>query len=1132
MYDLSFIKTIRWACTALLCISPVASMAEPPTPEALEFFESKVRPILVENCTKCHGAEKQKSGLRLDTATHFAKGGESGPVFNTKNPTASRLLNVIEYRGKIKMPEDKKLPEAQIEIIRQWVTMGAPWPEEAGETAAEAAPTFSDFISQIRESHWSFKPIHNAPIPTVSTPDWVDSPIDAFILAGLDQAGLKPSPQADKRTLIRRLNYDLTGLPPTKEEVEAFITDERPEAYTELVERLLASPHYGERWGRHWLDVARYADTKGYVFQEDRFYPYSYTYRDYVIRSFNEDLPYDQFIIEQLAADRLELGEDKRPLAALGFLTLGRRFINNVHDITDDRIDVVSRGLLGLTVSCARCHDHKYDPISQGDYYALYGIFRSTQKPGEFPLIEQPDTDDPLYQEFQKILTEKRKELTDYEADQHVKLLNETRSKIRAYLVTAEEAMGNGDVTAVKTLAKESEIRYQVLTPWVTLLNNQLNTPDAIFRPFAWYKALPDENFSEAAKAVTSKIIESTSGDQMVNPLVRKAFESSPASMKEVMERYATLLEDTDSQWRDQLASHAQIIVNTPDAPIPVKLDNTNAEAIRQIIYAKNSPANIARSRLFSISNTPIQQTIRAKRRNVAKHEATHLGRPDRASSIIDSPNPFNPYIFLRGKPGNRGENVPRRFLEVLSQGDPIPYEQGSGRLEMAKAITDPNNPLTARVMVNRVWLHHFGRGLVNTPSDFGLQGDSPSHPELLDFLATYFIEHNWSVKDLHRVMVLSNAYRQSSHIHEAGAEKDIDNTLVWRQTRKRLDFEAMRDSLLTASGEIDLALGGPPVSITKEPSSPRRAVYGLVERQNMAGFIKNFDFASPDTHSPKRYKTIVPQQALFLMNSPFVVERARAIGKRTSSIESLDARIEELFEICYQREPSPDELAELKAFVERDDFMQGPTPPPEAEWRYGYGRYNAETQRVEGYTKLTIFKEGRWQPRDTYPNKEIGYIALTKDGGHPGNTTSHASIRRWVAPRDGRIDISGTFKHGSEHGDGLLGYIVSDKNGLLGDYAVKKSESKTDLNAIEVKQGETIDFVASPGPTTSHDSFSWTMRIKMDRPANSTGQSLQTKWESRKDFAGPPPALPEPLSPWAQFAQVLLLTNEFMYVD
>ncbi|HXT61171.1 MAG TPA: DUF1549 domain-containing protein, partial [Pirellulales bacterium] len=399
----SFAAFVGWM--ALAGALPAAEVAAP-SAEQIEFFEKQVRPVLVNRCQACHGAKKQESGLRLDSREALAAGIDGAPVMVPGDPDKSRLVQVVRYDGDVQMPPEGKLPDAELASLTTWIKMGAPWPRN-GEPEASASGSASaaaasknqgadaprspaERLAEVRESHWAFRPVTLPPLPAVRNAAWCATPIDAFILHELEAKGLTPSPQADRRTLLRRASFDLIGLPPTAAEVEAFERDDLPDAWPRAVDRLLASVHYGERWARHWLDVARYADTKGYVFTQERRYPFSYTYRDYVIRAFNEDLPYDRFVKEQLAADQLPLEGNKRALAAMGFLTVGRRFMFNTHDIIDDRIDVVSRGLMGMTVTCARCHDHKFDPIPTADYYSLYGVFASSVEPDDLPLVEEP----------------------------------------------------------------------------------------------------------------------------------------------------------------------------------------------------------------------------------------------------------------------------------------------------------------------------------------------------------------------------------------------------------------------------------------------------------------------------------------------------------------------------------------------------------------------------------------------------------------------------------------------------------------------------------------------------------------------------------------------------------------------
>ena len=725
-------------------------------PEEIEFFEKQVRPVIADQCYKCHGAEKQKGGLRMDSREALLKGGEDGPVVAPGKPEDSSLIKSINHRGDSKMPEKAdKLPETQIAALTEWVKMGLPWPEndKPVTTAAQAAG----------KTHWAYQPIGRPTVPDIRNPkSQIRSEIDAFLLAKLEPAGLAFAPPAARRTLLRRATFDLTGLPPTAEEVAAFENDAAPDAFAKAIDRLLASPRYGERWGRYWLDVARYADTKGYVFQEERKYAYAYTFRDWVIRAFNDDRPYDQFIVAQLAADFVAK-DDPRDLAAMGFLTVGRRFLNNPHDIIDDRIDLIGRGLMGLTLACARCHDHKFDPVSQRDYYALYGVFASSREPAELPLLPGGGESDEKRQYEQELATR--------------------RDALDRFLATKAV-----EISVAATL--------------------------------------------------------STGVPFVLAPLERESFKG--------------LLTGADRDHSRELQA---------------KIDALNATA----------------------------------------------GSPARAMVLVDAPQVVEPHVFQRGNPGRPGEAVPRQFVSVLSGGNPQPFKQGSGRLELARAIASRENPLTARVFVNRVWVRHFGRGLVRTPGDFGVRGDAPTHPELLDWLATKFMDDGWSVKKLHRTIMLSAAYQQASDERPDAAKADPENRLLAHQNRQRLDFEALRDSLLCVAGALDPKMGGRPVEIAAQPSAKRRTVYGFIDRQNLPGLFRTFDFASPDTTSPQRFVTTVPQQALFMINSPFVVEQARALVALPdfAADKGVSAwQVQQLYERALSRRAEPAEVESALRFL------------------------------------------------------------------------------------------------------------------------------------------------------------------------------------------------------------------------
>ncbi|MCC6155240.1 MAG: DUF1549 domain-containing protein, partial [Candidatus Hydrogenedentes bacterium] len=624
-----------WA-DLLAALQPATPAQELPT-ETIEFFESKIRPVLIQNCYECHGPEKQKAGLRLDSREALMKGGESGPVIHSANPHASALLTAIAYEGELKMPPSGKLPDDAIEALRVWVGMGAPWP--AG--SAPDIPIMDQRIAHARKQHWAFQPIAMPNVPPASDAGWAENPIDAFVLAQLDAKGIKPSPSADKFTLIRRLTFDLTGLPPTQEEITAFEQDNSPEAYEKVVDRLLASPRYGERWGRYWLDVARYADTRGYVFQRERNIPFSYTYRDYVIRAFNEDLPYDTFIKHQLAADQLELGEDKRPLAAMGFLTLNRHFLGNIHDITDDRIDVVTRGLMGLTVACARCHDHKYDPVTAADYYALYGVFRSSVEPDELPLIKEPDAKNPQYQDFLAKLKEAEAAERALVKELHVALLTHAREKIEAYLLAAHDARNITDEGEFKTIARDRELRWQLVGRWRDFLKKKSEAHDRIFGPWTQFAALTPETFAEQAAPIAAKFAENKSAEQPLNPRIAKAFEGeSPKSMAEVVQRYAKVLRDTDALWMNLISSETQLAGNTAPATVSTAIKDADDEEVRQVLYAADSPANVAEKDLLAMYDVPTQNRVRDKVNAIDRVKSTHPGRPDRAMALVDAPKP------------------------------------------------------------------------------------------------------------------------------------------------------------------------------------------------------------------------------------------------------------------------------------------------------------------------------------------------------------------------------------------------------------------------------------------------------------------------------------------------------------
>jgi hypothetical protein len=871
-----------------------------------DFFEKRVRPVLIEQCVRCHGPKKQMSGLRLDSRAALMKGGDIGPVVKPEEPQKSRLVEAIRRTGELKMPPKTPLAPEMVEALTAWVKVGAPWPADrpAGSPAGEPW-----------QRHWAFQPVKNPPLPSVRRREWPRTSVDRFLLAKLEERGLTPSSPADRRTLLRRVTFDLIGLPPTPEEIADFVADRSPDAFAKVVDRLLASPHYGERWGRHWLDVARYADTKGYVFFEEQVYPWAWTYRDYVIRAFNEDLPYDRFLIQQLAADQLPLGKDRRSLTALGFLTLGGHFMNNPHDILDDRIDVVTRGLLGLTVTCARCHDHKFDPISSKDYYALYGVFASSTEPLEPPLFEDPPQT-PAYESFRKELEKREHALAEFIKTKERQLREGARTRAADYLLAAHALRDRPRLDDFMLLADENDLNPAMITRWQAYLRQTKKTHHPVWLIWHQFASLPEKDIALKARECLARFGDGASSSGRINPLVAQVFASKPPqSMKDVAQRYGELLNRVEKTWTEAVQQ-----ATAAKKPPPSALPDPIQEELRQVFHGTDAPPDVPPglfSELELLPDRPAQGKLQELRKAVEKWRAEGKGAPPRAHVLIDLPAPYEPYVFLRGNPNNRGEPVRRQFLRFLAGPDARPFQHGSGRLELARALVDRRNPLTARVLVNRVWLHHFGRGLVGTPSDFGLRSEPPTHPELLDHLAATFMDNGWSIKKLHRLIVLSAAYQQSSADRLDVRRVDPENALLWRMNRRRLDFEATRDALLSVSGRLERTIGGPPVKDLLGGAN-RRTVYGFVDRLQLAGLYRAFDFPSPDASSPQRDTTTIPQQALFLMNNPFVIACAQRLVQLPEIAAEKDCgrRAEHLYRRLYGRAPTAEEVSLAEAFT------------------------------------------------------------------------------------------------------------------------------------------------------------------------------------------------------------------------
>ncbi len=883
-----------WAyCFTTFVVLAAALRADEPTftREQIDFFETQVRPILVERCADCHGAEIQESGFRTDARAAMLKGGHSGkPGLVPSKPGESLLVRVVKRIGPVKMPPDEQLAQEDIVALEKWVRMGAPWP---GDLDAAGAPqTLAEQLHGARGSVWSLQPVKDPPLSTMAQDHWSQQPLDRFILENLTAHQLQPSDEADQRTLIRRLYFNLLGMPPSPETVDRFVADSSPHAYERLVDRLLASPAYGERWGRHWLDVARYADTMGYAFTRERRYPYAYTYRDYVVQALNQDLPYDQFVTQQLAADQLE-DVDSQTLAALGFLTVGRKF-NNRHDDIDDQIDVVTRGFLGLTVACARCHDHKYDVIPTDDYYSLYGVFATAKEPSSLPLLGDPEQL-PGYAEFKQELDELQAAVDAYQKELHQELISAARNHVTDYLVRATNQKPEKELQKLPYIKlKREALKPKLVLRWRQYLLKRAKPNHAVWGPLFLMIKLPNQGFEDAAAKLVKQLDDLQPGTEpgAVNARVRDALQADPPRSKlDAARVYGQLL--------STILAEAEATKSKDDASLA---------QLREILLGDDSPTNLSYDDVPDLLTRDARNKYRKLQQKVDRHKVESSGAPPRAMVVRDGP-PVEPKVFIRGNFARPGKAVPRQFLALLSPDDRRPFEVGGGRLDLARAICDPNNPLTARVIVNRIWMHHMGTPLVDTPSDFGIRSERPVQAKLLDHLAARLVENDWSLKALHREILLSATFRQRSTDRPKARSKDPENRFWWRANRRRLEWEALRDSLLVVSGRIDLTQRGKSIHLAKQPLSRRRTIYAFIDRQDLEPTFRVFDLANPDQSAARRPETTVPQQALFMMNSDFMLTQANALADAAvAAAPQTQSRIEWLYRQVFSRLPTEKE--------------------------------------------------------------------------------------------------------------------------------------------------------------------------------------------------------------------------------
>lgn len=775
----SFIFTVQ--CSMLVGSVPVADDNEI-AEEDIRYFERKIRPILVERCYSCHSSQAATlhGGLYLDSQEGVSRGGDSGPAVIHGRPEESLLIQSVEYKGDVQMPPKGKLPESEIRELMEWVRRGTPFPN----TSTEPTPERTVIDYEAGKKFWSFLPLREQSIPEVSNALWPVSRMDYFVLSAMEAQGLSPALPAEPSVLLRRLSFDLIGLPPTPEQVQAFESEPSLEAYRKLMDELLASPHYGEKWARMWLDLARYTDqTESWLSQEGE----AHLYRDWVVRAFNDDMPYDEFVRRQLAVD---LMPDSKPeeLVSLGFVGLSPTYWKElqlpcevikviVADELEERIDAVCSTFLGLTVACARCHDHKFDPISASDYYALAGVFASSRQVGR-PLVSE-DAYAPARA-----------------AKEEVAKLEPEQQKLQA----------------------EIKKRQQEIDKLVSAKNPE-----------------PEEQSVDKQDG---------SANQAVVEL-------------EALERKLT-------EMTDRIA----VLRATPyyDAPL---------------------------------ANALSEESLYVERAGE---------KPENGTKLVYRPGPQDLPLYIRGDPNRPGEIVPRGFLKVLTP-ESKTFRSGSGRLELAEAITTDAASLAARVLVNRIWLAHFGQGIVSTPSNFGTQGGTPSHPELLEDLSARFIANGWSIKWLHREILLSSTWRQSVDISEEARAIDPNNRLLSHFNRRRHDFEAWRDAMLVASGGMDSSLGGLSVNLDQS-GNRRRTLYCTVHRRELSTTFQIHDFPDPNQHSPHRFATTTALQGLYALNGPLLNEYAQDFANRLERLFPVDesARIDHAHRLVFSRPATPAE--------------------------------------------------------------------------------------------------------------------------------------------------------------------------------------------------------------------------------
>jgi len=904
---------LSWLPVLSVLIVAGRAAADDADPRGLEFFESKIRPVLVERCHKCHSADAQeiKGGLRVDSRAGLRTGGDSGPALVPEQPDESLLLRALRGEDTV-MPPDGLLPKEVVADFETWIRMGAPDPREGD---AAVASTGIDLASG--REFWSFRPIGEVRVPMPQDAAWCRTDIDRFIRAQQEQSGVIPGPDADRRVLIRRACFDLTGLPPSPDEIAAFVADESPDAWPKLIDRLLESPHFGERWGRHWLDIARYADSTGGG--RSMLYGASWRYRDYVIEALNRDKPFDRFIREQIAGDLLpvdDLATGAEQLTATAFLALGPSNYEEQDkevlrmDVIDEQIDTVGRAFLGMTLGCARCHDHKFDPVPTSDYYALAGIFRSTQTlihENVSTWVKRPVPVEPAVQE----------RLTAYTAR-----VTELETEIKKNEPLAQRS-SDPRVLFGAALDDESE-RVERVGAWTTS-KSEKNFVGTGYRYASGSGAAVRYPFELAAGEYEVRVSYTPHTNRSPNALVRVHANDQLLDFR-INQREAPPLES-----RYAVAGQFR---NDAQAPVTVTISTEGSDGIVIADSVLLVPATLTDEQQSSAREKLARVEAAIENLPKLKSELEQLQAnapvfPPEVMSVQDEAECTDFAVCIRGDVHNLGAPAPRGFLSVVAGTAQPPIAAGrSGRLELAEWIASPDHPLTARVIVNRVWAHLFGQGLVRTVDNFGATGETPSHPELLDWLAARFVAQGWSIKTLIRDIMLSWTYQLDST--GAASSTDPDNRLLARQNRKRLEVECIYDALLSLSGELDLTAGGDTIRTGTrkeygyEFDLGRRAVYLPVFRNQLPPGFAEFDFPDPNLSVGRRTTTTLSTQALLLMNSPLALDRARRAAEQLIRDEPEPARrLDLLFSRALGRPPSDVERSLALEFVQSDSPEQ-----------------------------------------------------------------------------------------------------------------------------------------------------------------------------------------------------------------